>query len=78
MKSCLTLDLASSTPTSMSSTLLVLLLFDLEPLRQSSADLKIEKENNNNNNNNDDDDDNNDDDNDSDFRFLLLCTIYKI
>ena len=28
----------------MSLTLLVLLLFDLEPLRQSSADLKIEKE----------------------------------
>ena len=44
MRSHLTLDLASSTSTSMSLTLFVLLLFDLEPLRQSSADLKIEKE----------------------------------
>ena len=56
----------------MSSTLLVLLLFDLEPLRQSSADLKIEKENNNNNDvNNDNNNNNNNNDGDMSLKVLL-------
>ena len=55
----------------MSSTLLVLLLFYLEPLRQSSADLQIEKENNNYYNNNNNNNDNNNKENDNNIMMII-------